>query len=138
MELAWDLIYSECEEFEKVLVTVRDVTELRELQKEAELQKQELEIIGQILFVSSDNFNEFGESSIHFFNANRKLIETALGKDRETIATLFRNIHTVKGNIAICGSNLIILDPTYVGSKVRMINTPSAPSPPCHKELCTK
>ena len=50
LDFDWDPIVLD-DEINKIMVTVRDVTELKALQREAEAQKKELEIIGQILNV---------------------------------------------------------------------------------------
>ncbi len=103
LELDWDPITSEMDEIEKIMVTVRDVTELRGLQEEAEKQKRELEIIGQILSVSQNKFREFTRTAHKFIEENEKLIAQTENKDVEVLATLFRNMHTIKGNARTYG-----------------------------------
>ncbi|PIP79333.1 MAG: hypothetical protein COW84_09775 [Gammaproteobacteria bacterium CG22_combo_CG10-13_8_21_14_all_40_8] len=102
LDLDWvPIIHNE--EIEKIMVTVRDVTELRKLQKEAESQKQELQIIGQIIAVSRDKFVNFIKTSKEFIDKCRQLINTHSTKEIEVISELFRNIHTVKGNARTYG-----------------------------------
>ena len=107
LELDWDPIANENDEIEKIMVTVRDVTELRGLQAEAEKQKRELEIIGQILTVSRKKFKEFVKTSNSFIKENEKLIQETNDKNPETIASLFRNMHTIKGNARTYGFNFL-------------------------------
>jgi len=109
LELEWDPMLNEDNEVEKVMVTVRDVTQLRQLQLEAETQKRELEIIGQILAISNEKFLNFIEGSLKFFNENQALIEgrQITAKRVVTIETLFRNMHTIKGNARTYGLNYI-------------------------------
>ena len=59
LELDWDPIINEEDEVDKLMVTVRDVTELKALEAEAEGQKQELAIIGEILAVDAAKFSDF-------------------------------------------------------------------------------
>jgi len=105
LELDWNPIASEEveDQIEKLMVTVRDVTELRGLQAEAEKQKSELDVIGQILAVSQKKFQAFVQSANEFLVENRDLIEASEKKDLDVIATLFRNMHTIKGNARTYG-----------------------------------
>ncbi|MEM9100851.1 MAG: HAMP domain-containing protein [Pseudomonadota bacterium] len=97
LELDWDPIIFE-DEIQKIMVTVRDVTELKALEKESEAQKRELEIIGQILSLDEEKFIQFLKTADSFVNENRELINTNSDKNNDVIATLFRNMHTIKGN----------------------------------------
>ena len=103
LEVDWDPIVNEDDVVEKLLVTLRDVTQLRALQSEAEHQKRELALIGQILGVSQEKFHEFVESSRQFLADNRQLLEANPDKNLDCIAELFRNMHTIKGNARTYG-----------------------------------
>ena len=105
LEMDWDPIISEEGEVDKLMVTVRDVTELKALEAEAEEQKQELEIIGEILAVDARKFSEFLKTSKSFISGCRSIIETTAEKNLDVIAELFRNMHTVKGNARTYGLN---------------------------------
>jgi len=98
LELDWDPILNDDDEVDKLMVTVRDVTELKALEAEAEGQKQELAIIGEILAVDAAKFSDFINSSIDFLAECRGIIQTTPEKDLDAIANLFRCMHTVKGN----------------------------------------
>jgi len=102
LELDWDPIVNE-EEVDKLMVTVRDVTELKALEAEAEGQKQELAIIGEILAVDASKFSDFINTSEGFLAQCRADIEATNDKDTDIIANLFRNMHTVKGNARTYG-----------------------------------
>jgi two-component system, chemotaxis family, sensor kinase CheA len=103
LEMDWEPIFDANEEISKIMVTVRDVTELKALQREAEAQKQELEVIGQILALTEAKYIDFISSSIKFIDECRALIEQTEDKNPEVVATLFRNMHTVKGNARTLG-----------------------------------
>lgn len=103
LELDWDPIVDENDVVTKLMVTVRDVTSLKALQAEAESQKQELMMIGEILAVDGDKFNEFVEGSTRFIDQCRDIISQTSEKEAGTLAELFRNIHTVKGNARTYG-----------------------------------
>ncbi|MBK8524454.1 MAG: HAMP domain-containing protein [Betaproteobacteria bacterium] len=103
LHLSWSPICDENDTVEKIMVCVRDVTELRQLAAEAEHQKRELEMIGQILRVNQEKFHEFIDSARRFIIDNEALLNAAEGVSAELIDQLFRNMHTIKGNARTYG-----------------------------------
>jgi len=103
LELSWSPISNDADTCEKLMICVRDVTELKQLAAEAGQQKRELEMIGQILSVNQEKFHEFIDSSGRFVEENENLIKTADSKQSEVIGQLFRNMHTIKGNARTFG-----------------------------------
>ena len=103
LELSWSPIVNDAGVVEKLMVCVRDVTELKRLASEASTQKRELEMIGEILSVSQEKFQDFMQTSMAFVDENRTLTEQASGPTAELITQLFRNMHTVKGNARTYG-----------------------------------
>lgn len=103
LELDWDPIVGESGMIDKLMVTVRDVTELRGLQAEAEKQKAELQIIGQILSVGNEKFTNFIKDAVRFLDENEQLIVKTKMPTPDVIATMFRNMHTIKGNARTYG-----------------------------------
>ena len=101
LELNWSPICNDV--VEKLMLCVRDVTEFKRLAGEASAQKRELEIIGEILAVSQEKFQEFIESSYKFVDENDSINRATGPKDAETIGLLFRNMHTLKGNARTYG-----------------------------------
>jgi HPt (histidine-containing phosphotransfer) domain-containing protein len=103
LELSWSPIAGEGDVVEKLMVCVRDVTELRRLAHEASAQRRELEMIGEILAVSQEKFQDFMQTSFAFIDENRMLTESATEPTSDLVAKLFRNMHTVKGNARTYG-----------------------------------
>ena len=115
LELSWSPICDESDVIEKLMLCLRDVTEFKRLASEANAQKRELEIIGEILSVSQEKFHEFIERSLQFVEENERIIgETGgtggaggaggTGDNRgDVVARLFRNMHTIKGNARTYG-----------------------------------
>ncbi len=103
LELDWDPILNDDGEVDKLMVTVRDVTELKALEAAAEEQKRELEIIGEILAVDAGKFSEFIRTSEGFLAECREVISENTNKNLDVIARLFRSMHTVKGNARTYG-----------------------------------
>jgi HPt (histidine-containing phosphotransfer) domain-containing protein/PAS domain-containing protein len=103
LALSWSPILGEGDVVDKLMVCVRDVTELKRLAAEAAGQKRELELIGEILAVSQEKFQSFIESSQGFLEDCRRLLDAHGTRDNEVINALFRNLHTIKGNARTYG-----------------------------------
>jgi|GEM_PF-3642998 len=103
LEFGWNPIQNEDEIVQKLLVSIKDVTELRILQEKASVQQRELEIIGQILSIEEGKFFDFINSSQVFLDENYELIQLNEEKNQDVLASLFRNMHTIKGNARTYG-----------------------------------
>lgn len=103
LEFTWSPITDDNDSVEKLMLCVRDVTELRRLAAEAAGQKRELELIGEILAVSQEKFQSFIESSQAFIAENRQVIQGKSSRDADAVNLLFRNMHTIKGNARTYG-----------------------------------
>lgn len=99
LELTWNPMTRGDGCIEKILVTLRDVTELRALEEDAHDKRDELQFIGELLNVSSDVFRRFINSCQAFIAENRKLLNAASidSTDIEVLKVLFINMHTMKG-----------------------------------------
>jgi GAF domain-containing protein/HPt (histidine-containing phosphotransfer) domain-containing protein len=98
LALSWSPICDEHGVVEKLMLCVRDVTELKHLGDEANTRKRELQMIGEILAVAQEKFHAFVASARDFIEENRRLLEQASEPDADTANHLFRNMHTIKGN----------------------------------------
>ncbi|PCK09865.1 MAG: hypothetical protein COA42_02090 [Alteromonadaceae bacterium] len=105
LEIDWDPLLDDQQCIDKVLVTVRDVSHLRQLQFEAGQRKQELEMIGQILACRPSDLKRFMTSSHAYFDENTRLLDTEAENSKDNkqvnmkiVSALYRNMHTVKGN----------------------------------------
>ena len=63
LDLSWSAITDEDDTIVRLMLCVRDVTELRKLAAEASEQRRRLDMIGEILAVSEEKFQHFIESS---------------------------------------------------------------------------
>ncbi|XVJ70719.1 MAG: hypothetical protein HEQ39_14680 [Rhizobacter sp.] len=109
LDLSWSPITDDQDTVVRLMLCVRDVTELKALAAEAGQQKRELDIIGQILAISQEKFTGFIEGSVEFLAENKKIID-AVGApangalpEVNVITELFRNMHTIKGNARTYG-----------------------------------
>jgi two-component system, chemotaxis family, sensor kinase CheA len=98
LDLSWSAITDDSDTVVRLMLCVRDVTELRELAAEAGEQKRRLQMIGEILAVSEEKFHHFVESSKGFIHENEHIIRQHDCANPDALAALFRNMHTVKGN----------------------------------------
>ena len=98
MELDWNPIVNENEDVVKVLVNVKDVTEFKQLQLDIGAKKRELEIIGEILHITTKKFLSFTKNALDYLDENKKIIEENESMNPKVIPKLFRNMHTIKGN----------------------------------------
>lgn len=103
LDLSWSPITDGADTIVRLMLCVRDVTELRQLAAEANEQKHELEIIGEILAVAGDKFQSFVADSATLLKENEKVIRQNPDMTAFAIAKLFRNMHTVKGNARTYG-----------------------------------
>ncbi|MBF0442245.1 MAG: Hpt domain-containing protein [Oligoflexales bacterium] len=104
IEIDWcPVIDKKTEIVEKVLVTLRDVTTIRGLQKKANDQQEELGYISELIDVSEENFAEFMQICRQFIDENRRLVESSTTRDNEALKILFINMHTLKGTARMYG-----------------------------------
>ncbi|MBP0597422.1 HAMP domain-containing protein [Herbaspirillum sp. LeCh32-8] len=98
LDLSWSPITDDNDMVIRLMLCVRDVTELRQLAAEANEQKRELEMIGEILAVAPAKFAEFISSARRFLEENEQIVHQNPEATAFAIAKLFRNMHTIKGN----------------------------------------
>ena len=98
LDLSWSAITDDADTVIRLMLCVRDVTQLRELAAEASEQRRSLEIIGEILAVSEEKFHQFMDTAHGFVHENEHIIRQSTEADKAAIAALFRNMHTIKGN----------------------------------------
>ncbi|WP_141731832.1 7TM diverse intracellular signaling domain-containing protein [Oligoflexus tunisiensis] len=99
LELTWHPVINSQDIVEKILVTARDVTQLRALQEDAHDREEELQFIQELLNISPEAFHRFIQTCEEFLEENRRLINSrciAL-RDMEALKLLFINMHTMKG-----------------------------------------
>jgi len=103
VELEYVGIEDENDDLERVLVIVRDVTELRALRQEAERQREALQVVGELLAVPGSDVRTFINGALGFLDRNKELIEAHPEPDEAALDEMFRNMHTLKGNARLLG-----------------------------------
>jgi hypothetical protein len=101
-EADWGPVVNSKNEIEKILVCLRDVTELKILRSESEKHEDELRAIDELLSISEDYFKAFIRRATHYLDQSLVLaggLGNGMKSDKsEALRQLFMNIHTVKGN----------------------------------------
>ena len=108
LDLNWSPITDDRDTVVRLMLCVRDVTELKVLAAAAGQQKRELDIIGQILAISQEKFSGFMDGANEFLVENKQIIAEVGatpkgGLNPEMVTQLFRNMHTIKGNARTYG-----------------------------------
>jgi chemotaxis protein histidine kinase CheA len=99
-DLTWNTIDNVDGKVDKILVTMRDVTDIRKLQELSQEQQEELEFISEILNVPTPLFLSFIQSCRELIEENLMLIHSQNmdRKNPDILRMLFINMHTVKGS----------------------------------------
>jgi HPt (histidine-containing phosphotransfer) domain-containing protein len=98
LELSWAPILDDGGTIQKILVTARDVTRMRELQNAAQRSQEEMQLIQIILSKKPERFARFLKASqtlLDQVEPSVAQVETAAAQE---IRLIFRNLHTLKGN----------------------------------------
>lgn len=103
LEFTWSPITDGDGTVEKVLVCVRDVTALKQLEADAAQQRREMQMIEHLLKISQEKFHDFVGSAQGFLASNEALLGPAREMSTELVTQLFRNMHTIKGNARTLG-----------------------------------
>ncbi|MFW7378431.1 MAG: protein kinase domain-containing protein [Oligoflexus sp.] len=97
LELDWEPIFGQESGIEKIMVVVKDVTEIRKLRDEAETQKKELNIIGTMLEIRRESIKSFFDSAVSYIEQCEQVIHSGASVSAGDIKILLRNLHTLKG-----------------------------------------
>jgi two-component system chemotaxis sensor kinase CheA len=95
---SWSPICDEHGVVERLLLCIRDVTEIKRLENEANTRKRQLQMIGEILAVTQEKFHAFAASARNFLEENQRLLQQASEPCANIANYLFRNMHAIKGN----------------------------------------
>ena len=103
LSLDWNAIVNPEGNVQKLMVSVRDVTLLKQMESEAASKKRELDIISQLLNLPSSKYRKFVSATSDFLKHNETLIRENNAQEDSVVSELFRNMHTIKGNCRTYG-----------------------------------
>ena len=102
LELEWSPIVNEqTDEIDKLLITLRDVSEIINLREESQLQQAELAFISEVMKVPAAKFAKFISIANEFIHENITRLQDSSTYDRDTIDCVFINLHTLKRYFSI-------------------------------------
>jgi HAMP domain-containing protein/anti-sigma regulatory factor (Ser/Thr protein kinase) len=101
LEVDWIPLLGSDDKIAQVMLTLRDVTELRQLAMTAEASRRHLQIIRQVLDIEPTRFAAFSRSTLEMFGEIETLARS-MGQDGVSTLIL-RNLHTLKGNARVYG-----------------------------------
>ena len=116
LSVEWYPLVSDDGIVSKMMVSVKDVTVIREVEAKAHGNQRQLDIVGQLLKIPADKFDSFEATALDYIEQNRALVSVSESNDIETIDTLFRNMHTIKGNCRTYGF-------TYMSDVVHLVES---------------
>ena len=128
LEITWEAIKTDDDLVEKMLVIVKDMTQIKGLQQEAEKQKEKLRIIEIILTYGLESFERFYKSSTRMVKFSIDIINEVGNMeptDRQ-IANLFRKMHTIKGNARTFGLQEIANEAHFIEELYKEVGAKNA------------
>jgi signal transduction histidine kinase/CheY-specific phosphatase CheX len=97
----WVPLLSDDGKLDGLMLMIEDVTEKRrvesEMKKLSRLHEENMELMGQIVNLEPDEIQDFVYDSSGLLKEAENIVETA-NRDRKFIDTLYRAVHTLKGN----------------------------------------
>jgi signal transduction histidine kinase len=98
VELDWSPIPNEKGETQQILVTLRDVTEVRRLKSINDENQENLELIFKILSIDEQAFGGFMVNTKALISECMEIATQEAELHQEGVKVIFINLHTVKGN----------------------------------------
>ncbi|SMF17223.1 AAA family ATPase [Pseudobacteriovorax antillogorgiicola] len=127
LELDWRPITNKHDCIEKIMLVIRDITEIQVLKEKAKDQSEELEIIGQILNLKAERFDSFCENSSRIVDECRSDVISKSTPDHQLVESVLRSIHTIKGNARMLNLSHIsetihVVEEHYQSSKKKALS----------------
>lgn len=107
LEINWNYILDSKDTIEKIIIVIRDVTEIKKLQIESEKNQEKLKMINELLKINKDQFQTFCNNLDKHMSEIKKY-QTTRDLDSNGLNSIFRNLHTIKGDARTLGLSLII------------------------------
>ena len=99
LEVSWEPIIID-ENIDKLMVSIREVTEIRRLKEQAAVNKANNKKLVEIVSCGLGSFSNNIQTMEDYLNKSREIIISLNGRkgSKDQINEIFRNLHTVKGN----------------------------------------
>jgi HPt (histidine-containing phosphotransfer) domain-containing protein len=96
-EIDWSPIVNNEDVVEKILVSLRDITEVRRLKSVADQREEDIRILIELVQIPEEKFQRFLAKTKEYIAENRDIILNKAEPRSEIIRRLFMNMHTIKG-----------------------------------------
>ncbi len=103
LEMDWHPVINDQDLIEKMLLSIRDITQIRSMEEEAAEKAKELDLIGEIVEISAKQFGIFVHSTQAFLDENCRLLKANHKMSLEGLKILMINLHTIKGSARALG-----------------------------------
>jgi HAMP domain-containing protein/two-component sensor histidine kinase/HPt (histidine-containing phosphotransfer) domain-containing protein len=105
LDLSWAPIFGEDGKVQKILLSMRDVTQLRILEEESRKNREEMELISEIANAPIDYYHRFVHHAQELLGESKKIVTESniLMNRTEMLRDLFINMHTLKGEARSLG-----------------------------------
>jgi hypothetical protein len=97
LEVDWAPMLDSNDKVEHVLINLRDVTLVKQLQDKSMQQEEDIRILIELINIPEDRFHRFIKKAADYLNQNRELVMASRSPKPEILKQLFMNMHTIKG-----------------------------------------
>jgi signal transduction histidine kinase/uncharacterized membrane protein len=97
LSVDWNPVLNAADEIEKILVSIRDITEIRRLTLQNQQHEEDMQMLIELIQIPEDRFQRFIAQTNEYLKDNRELINLTANAKPEVIKRLFINMHTIKG-----------------------------------------
>lgn len=108
LELNWDAIQNKDEEIYKILVTIKDVTELRLIKSEDEKKNRSIQILTQLLVLDQEKINTFFEWCDVNLDEVKKILNSDKNTGKSAAKKIFVILHTLKGTARMFSFSFLV------------------------------
>lgn len=98
VEIDWVPLAAPEGTIQNLLVTFRDVTEIRRLRQAEERRQREMDILRQVVSVAPEKFEKFIARANQYLGRTISILQCGHPLDHLELAEVKRNLHTLKGN----------------------------------------
>ena len=107
LELDWAPLAGSDDQVVGIMLTIRDVTEVRSLRESARKRSEDSEILKQIFDVSPRRFASFRAMTAPALSRTRHALANLENQGLDGVQAIARDLHTIKGNSRTLGLSLL-------------------------------
>lgn len=95
LEIDWEPVFHN-RVIKKILVTIRDVTSIRQLEQESIQNTLNINFMSEIVNIPINKFEDLMEQGLHIIEENQYLLENSKIIDKKTLNTILIDLYTLK------------------------------------------